>query len=308
MNNTCNNRNKKTRLVVLSTRRKRMSDKNNSSVVELKGKTYSISKLGSQVDIFAVTTRAIGEFVGREFGHEMRMLVLYGKEASIVPPTLDASTTKQNEMKWSKDCDVFIKKKTKFDDEKAKVFAIILSHCDEPMENKVERHPKYAQMEQDCDVAALLEVIKESVFDSHEQQYPACQAASAWKQLASCHQQEDETIVLFYERFMETVDCSEQMYWTIVPSVMVDDDKSSAKIGEKQKKARETMIVMLFMDGANKGFKLLMRDLENDSGHEQVSCDACRSIQVLMVYSEQPVYKAIMKKLKEWQSNRRGNS
>jgi hypothetical protein len=97
-----------------------MSIKNNtdSSVLELKDKTYSISKLGSQVDIFAATTRAIGEFVGREFGCKMRMLVLYCKEASIVPPTLGASVTKQDEMKWSKDYDVFIKKKTKYDDEK----------------------------------------------------------------------------------------------------------------------------------------------------------------------------------------------
>jgi hypothetical protein len=29
------------------------------------------------------------------------------------------------------------------------------------MKNKVEGHPKYAQIEQDCDVAALFEVIKE---------------------------------------------------------------------------------------------------------------------------------------------------
>jgi hypothetical protein len=130
-----------------------MSDKKNtdSSVVELKGRTCSISKQGSQVDFFAAMTRAMG----REFGHKMRMLVLYGKEASIVPPTLDARATKQDEMKWSKDYDVFIKKKT------ANVFAIILSRCKGPMKTKVEGHPKYAQMEQDCDVAVLLEVIKE---------------------------------------------------------------------------------------------------------------------------------------------------
>jgi hypothetical protein len=185
---------------------------------------------------FAAMTRAIGEFVGKEFGHEMRMLVLYGKEASIVPPTLDASATKQGEMKWSKDYDVFIKKKTKYDDKKAKVFAIVLSHCNEPMKNKVEGHQKYTQKEQDCDVAAMLEVIKESAFDLHEQQYSACQAASAWKQLAYCHQQEDETIVQFYQQFMETVDHTERMYGTIMPSVMVDGDKSSAKIDEKWKK------------------------------------------------------------------------
>jgi hypothetical protein len=77
--------------------------------------------------------------------------------------------------------------------------------------------------------------------------------------LAYCHQQEDETIVQFYQQFMETVDHTEQMYRTIVPSVMVYGDKSCANIDKKQKKAREKMIVILFMDGANKGFKLLER-------------------------------------------------
>jgi hypothetical protein len=55
---------------------------------ELKGRTYSISKLNSQVDIFAATTRAIGEYVGQEFGHKVRMLVLYGRAASFVVPNL----------------------------------------------------------------------------------------------------------------------------------------------------------------------------------------------------------------------------
>jgi hypothetical protein len=104
------------------------------------------------------------------------------------------------------------------------------------MKNKVKGHQKYAQMEQDCDVAALLEVIKESAFDSHDQQYSARQAASAWKQLAYCHQQEDETIVQFYQQFIETVDRTEWMYGTIVPSVMVDGDKSIAKIDKSGKK------------------------------------------------------------------------
>jgi hypothetical protein len=39
-------------------------------------------------------TRAIGEDVGKEFGHKMRMLVMYGKAASFIDPTLDASATK----------------------------------------------------------------------------------------------------------------------------------------------------------------------------------------------------------------------
>jgi hypothetical protein len=75
------------------------------------------------VDIYAAMTRATGEYMGKEFCHKMRMLVLYGKGANFA--ALDASMMKQDEMIWSKDYDVYIKKiKDKIDDEKAKVFAI----------------------------------------------------------------------------------------------------------------------------------------------------------------------------------------
>jgi hypothetical protein len=39
-------------------------------------------------------------------------------------------------------------------------------------------------MEQDCDVATLVEMIKESAFGSHEQQYLAHQAARALEAIA----------------------------------------------------------------------------------------------------------------------------
>jgi hypothetical protein len=72
----------------------------------------------------------------------------------------------------------------------------------------------------------------------------------------------------------------------------------------KSEKAREKMIVILFMDGANKGFKLHVRELENDYvlGTNKYPATLAEALQVLMVYSERPVYKAIMKKLKKCQS------
>jgi poly-beta-hydroxyalkanoate depolymerase len=112
----------------------------------------------------------------------------------------------------------------------------MLSCCNEPMKNKVEGHLKYAQMEQDCNVASLLEVVLLIHMSNN--------IWHARLQLAYCHQQEDETIVQFYQQFMETVDCTVEMYGTIVPSVMVDNDMSSVKIDEKQKKTRENMIVI----------------------------------------------------------------
>jgi hypothetical protein len=50
------------------------------------------------------------------------------------------------------------------------------------------------------------------------------------------------------------------MFGTIMQSVMVDADKSGAKIDEKQKKVSKKMMVVLFTEGTNKGFKPLLRD------------------------------------------------
>jgi hypothetical protein len=139
----CNNRTATRKFVVPPTRRnksnfKMSKDDGSYNDLVLKGKMYTIAKLGSQVDVFAVTTKAIGEYMGKEFGHKMRMLVIHKKETTFTPPTLDENTTKQDEMKWSKDYNLYLKKKTQYNKEKAKVFAIILGQCDEPMKTKAE--------------------------------------------------------------------------------------------------------------------------------------------------------------------------
>jgi hypothetical protein len=74
-----------------------------------------------------------------------------------------------------------------------------------------------------------------------------------------CHQQEDKhncpvLSAVHGDSGLDRMD----MCGTIVLSVMVDADKSSTKTDEKQKKAREKMIVVLLMEGTNKGFKLLL--------------------------------------------------
>jgi hypothetical protein len=122
--------------------------------------------------------------------------------------------------------------------------------------------------------------------------------------LAFCHQQEDKTLVQFYNWFIETVDQTERMYGKIISSVMVDNDKSKDKADEKQLRAKEKMTVVLFMEGASNGFKPLIRDLENDHvlGSNKYPETLAEALQVMMVFTDQPVYKAIMKKMKKKQS------
>jgi hypothetical protein len=94
------------------------------------------------------------------------------------------------------------------------------------------------------------------------------------------------------------------MYGKIIPSVMVDNDKSKDKADEKRLRAKEKMTVVLFMEGASKGFKPLIRDFENDHvlGSNEYPETIAEALQVMMVFADQPVYKAIMKKMKKKRS------
>ena len=48
----------------------------------------------------------------------------------------------------------------RYDDQKGKVFALLMNQCDEPVKNKIDSHEDYAKAEKDRDVIALLVKIK----------------------------------------------------------------------------------------------------------------------------------------------------
>jgi hypothetical protein len=121
-----------------------------------------------------------------------------------------------------------------------------------------------------------------------------------WKQLAYVHQQEGESLVQYYNRFTEVVERVERLYGMITPSVVAEKDKTAKRSDAvKASKVREKMIVVLLMEGANKGFRPLMHDLETDHalGANMYPETLADALQVMMVHEAQPVYKLIMKKL-----------
>jgi Zinc knuckle len=267
-----------------------------------RNKRYTIAKLGSQVDVFADTTLAIGEYVGKEFGHEMKILVTQEKETSFSVPVLPENATRQQELMWGKDYDLHLKKKTQYEVQKAKVFMTILGQCDETMRNRVEgQAAMFKKIEEDCDVVALMKAIKECAFNSNDKQYPPRQAAMALKQLVTVHQQEGESLVAYYKRFVEVHERVERLYGEMIPGVIVSKDVGKEKTEVKELKAKNKMLATLFMEGGNRGFKPMLRDLENDfalgaSLYPDTPADA---LQVMMVFETSPIYKAMVKKFRK---------
>ena len=255
---------------------------------EVKAAKYTIAKSGEQAGRYERTTRAVGEFVGKEYGYEMKMLVLQGTETTHTAPTLGDKPTRTEELAWGKDYDMYLKKKDRYDDQKAKVFTTIYGHCDEAMKNRVETHEDYKDADSKRDVVTLLKMIKDLAFDANDKTYPAKQAMEAWKLLTKIKQFDDEQLIAYYNRFISLVERLELSYGAIAPVAVAEKDpeysKGKAKAIEKQKKK---MLAYTFIDGANRNYKPMLRDLDNDYalGNDKYPADVEEALEVLTAYA-----------------------
>ena len=97
-------------------------------IAELDGYVYLLALVSMQVDKYTKTTKAIAEYVGREFGQEMRMLVLKGTDGAPKEPQYPEGdqVTEKDKAIWSKEYNVYVKQRQLYKSDKAKVFTIVL--------------------------------------------------------------------------------------------------------------------------------------------------------------------------------------
>jgi hypothetical protein len=111
-----------------------------------------------QADMYLRTTEAIADFVGVEYGRDMRMLVKHGTEKTFTKPRIPRSddTTPILMEKYKTELGIFHQDKKEFQDNKAKVFVIILEQCTHNVKSKLENELGYATLEMNDDVASWL--------------------------------------------------------------------------------------------------------------------------------------------------------
>ena len=262
-------------------------------------KKFQVAK-GSET--YARTVKALAEYVGQEYGHEMRLLISQGQETTYINPQLPEKATEEQKLMWNKDYDEYIKDKREYRKNKGRVFAIILGLCDETMKNRIESLSDYDKTEKDLDVINLLRAIKNIAFESSAKQYPHDAAATAMRALWDMHQWDNESLVEYYNRFEDAVEHTNRTYGKVVPMAVVDEDKRSK--GTKWTKievASEAFLTLLFMKSSHKGFKPMLRDLEKDYSLGAAKYPKTRSeaLQVMTEYQKQPLYNAIMKKVRK---------
>jgi len=200
-----------------------------------------------------------------------------------------------------------LKKKDHCEEQKAKVFALIVGQCELPVKNWVEGWADCGNISTNSDVIASLKNTKEVVFGSKEWMCPLQQALKAWLQLIKASQQQDEHLVACCKRFMSLVERVESTCGSIALKAAAERDPK-CKAGKANKELMKTacnrMIASMFVEGAHFGFEPLLQDLENDHAlgaamHPETVDEA---LQVMTVHAKQPMHKAIVKKMQKKKS------
>ena len=79
-----------------------------------------------------------------------------------------------------------MKKKDKYDNDKASTYEVVWKQCAKEMKNRIEKLGNYESIEADNNVIDLLGAIKVQVFDANEKKNPSLRMVLAWKKLSLC--------------------------------------------------------------------------------------------------------------------------
>ena len=96
------------------------SDKNDEheGISTLKKHVYTISVAGKQADVYDRTTKAIGEYAGCVYGHEMKRLVILGKDEPPEEPEYPEKGNEATKAIWSKRYDLYLRKADRYNETK----------------------------------------------------------------------------------------------------------------------------------------------------------------------------------------------
>ena len=268
------------------------SDENKGySFGELKGHTHGVG-----ANKYAKTTKALVAYVSRVYSAEMRMLVKYEKEPTLTKPVHPGEKgTKQELDEWSKDYDLYSRKKEKVANEKTKVFAVTFGICEEWVQDLLETDEQFEQIELDFDVIRLLQLIKEIAFGKSERKYDHLETAKAVKAFARVFQQKEESLLSYRNRFVALEENMEREFGVLMPKQILERNVTCKKANAEEKKSieleeKDRLRAMMFLDGANKDiygpFLKKLADnfaLDNTAKYPETLEEACR---VMELYAE----------------------
>ncbi len=187
-------------------------------------------------EMYQKTTEAIVDYVTTNYGKDMLNLVKYGEDRDFIPPPLpseaDRKKDKLFEVKWKAEYDEYIKDKKLYDLNKTQVFGIIKGQCSKMVRDELEKDARFKKIEMDSDVVGLVEILREMVHSNVGRKEPNWALVEVLKQVLSLHQQKNDSITHYYQRFSSAAQVLTTQWGPFYPPSQVEE------IPERQSAAR----------------------------------------------------------------------
>jgi Zinc knuckle len=228
------------------------------------GKTKELGELvyktntKDQADMYLRTTEAIADYVGVEYGRDMRMLVKRSNEVIFKEPE-DPATGKPgiSMEKYKAELSLYHKENKLYKENKSKVFVIILGQCTLVVKSKLENDEDFEQLELNDDVVGLLKMLKQMAFSTAGIQEPFWTLQTLLRRLTAINQGPNESVANYYRRTNTNIEVMESQWGMFHPTKGLTGD-------DNKKKARDKLLAMIFLAGADKKrYGRLLEDLNN---------------------------------------------
>jgi hypothetical protein len=228
------------------------------------GKTRELGELvyktntKDQADMYLRTTDAIADYVGVEYGRDMRMLVKRSKEMIFTEPK-DPATGKAgiSMEKYKAELNLYHKDKKLYNENKSKVFIIILGQCTQVVKSKLENDEGFEKLEIEDGVVGLLGVLKQMAFSTAGVQEPFWTMQVLLRRMTAINQGPSESVANYYRRTNANIEVMESQWDLFHPTMGLTGD-------DNKKKARDKLLAMIFLAGADKKrYGRLIEDLNN---------------------------------------------
>ena len=143
-------------------------------------------------------------------------------------------------------------------DDKFRVFRLIMGQCQQAMKSKLETLPEYKAMEADSKVVELLDAMNKLVNSVEKGQHPAWVCQAQLKKLIMTHQEPNESLEKYQERFEAQLEVTEKQWGPLIPYKFKDEP------GTKPQEERAQVLACLILNNADRGrFKPVIDELGN---------------------------------------------
>ena len=241
---------------------------------DLKDHVYDTGVGRNNAEIFSKTTKAIAEYVAREYtaAGEFRNGLPDMTLPTLVAPTPPGTTATVVELKiWEMDFKEYRKRMEEREKNMEKTYALILGQCSKTIRDRIEAHEQWESVNTSSNALGPLRLIQQSLYERATRRHETHALIDAETTLMRFRQSERMSNSDYLEKWRDLVEVYEHLGGepgtskARVDSILIDPDLADDDERQEAKtKARdEYLAVLLLTKSDHKRYGPLITDVEN---------------------------------------------